>query len=174
MVLNLNAHWISWISTILFMADHFVMKMNINDVLWQKNITYLATCQRSINVHQSERAPNAECEKPHHNKTKAPRLSKLDPQAYDILGTMFYKCITDRRKPSFFCFKWNYSVKSMQTFLYVCSVAFFQLFMRTFITFEYKICFTWNLVSLCQNISSTAPQSLKQKYLFLAELLRFR
>ena len=104
MVLNLNAHWISWISTILFMADDFVMKMNINDVLWQKNITYLATCQRSINVHQSDRAPNAECEKPQHNKTKAPRLSKLDPQAYDILGTMFYKWIINRRKS---CFDFN-------------------------------------------------------------------
>ena len=104
MVLNLNAHWISWISTILFMADDFVMKMNINDVLWQKNITYLATCQRSINVYQSDRAPNAECEKPRHNETKAHGLSKLDPQAYDILGTMFYKCIINRRKS---CFDFN-------------------------------------------------------------------
>ena len=29
------------------------------------------------------------------------RLSKLDPQAHDILGSMFYKCIIDRRKSGF-------------------------------------------------------------------------
>ena len=29
------------------------------------------------------------------------KLSKLDPQAHDILETMFYKCIIDRRKSGF-------------------------------------------------------------------------
>ena len=41
--------------------------------------------------------------------------------------------------------------------LCTCAGSFFQLFMRTFITFECRIIITWNLVSLCKNISSTSP-----------------
>ena len=60
-------------------------------------------------------------------------------------------------------------------------IALIMLFSRIYATFyknypnfSAQIIFTSNLVFLCQIISSTMPESLKLKYLFLAELLRFR
>ena len=71
-------------------------------------------------------------------------------------------------------FLMKYGAKSMQTFQHACSVAFFQLFAKIYITFELTIIFTLNLVVLCQIISSTSSENLKKEHTFWAELLRFR
>ena len=154
------------------------MKMNINDVLCHKTIIQGATGSGALQCHQTNGAPNRSAQGCSEKNLIAQKYGPLgNPKLYspasDIREATFYKCITDRQK-LFICFKWNYSVKSMQTFLYACSVAVFKLFTRTFITFERKINFAWNFVFLCKNISSTIPEKAKQKYKLLAELLRFR
>ena len=108
MVLSLNAHLIPWIWIILFITAHFVMKMNLNDVLCQKTVTYLAAwkCPMSTRATAGQIILHEGCfdEEPHHKKLRHSKLSKLDPQAYRFLVIMFYKCIIDRRKS---CFDFN-------------------------------------------------------------------
>ena len=105
MVLSLNAHLIPWIYIILFITTHFMMKMNINDVLCQKNVTYFTTCECSMSTRATARQVimHEGClnEKPHHKKLRHSRLSTLGSEAYDVLGIMLYKCIIDRRKSCF-------------------------------------------------------------------------
>ena len=55
MVLSLNAHLIPRIWIIWFITVHFVMKMNINDVLCQKIVTYLATCEYPMSTRATAR-----------------------------------------------------------------------------------------------------------------------
>ena len=78
------------------------MKMNINDVLCPKNLTYFDYISVSramagqIILREGCFMKNLTTKKLRHYK-----LSKLDPQAYRFLGIMFYKCIIDRRKSRF-------------------------------------------------------------------------
>ena len=133
MVLNLNAHWFPWISNILLVTAHFIMKMNIDDVLCHKTITEGAKCS-GAQCHQINGAPNRSargCSKKNLIAKKCGSLGnpKLHSPAFDIREATFYMCIIDRRK-SFFCLKWNYSVKSMQTFLYVLLSSSFKTFYK--------------------------------------------
>jgi len=175
MVLNLNAHWIHWISIILLITAPFVMKMNINDVLWHKTIASGATCSRA-QCHQTKSfctTVHVLQEKFNRQKIRASRQSETLLTSFWYQGNNVLQ-VHNRQTKVILLFKWNYSVKSMQTILYVCSVAVFKLFTRTFITFERNIILAWNFVFLCKNISSTIPEKAKQKFKLLAELLRFR
>ena len=72
---ELECTFITLIWITLFKTAHFVMKMNINDVLCQKTVTYLATCKcrKSTRATARQVILNEGCvnEKPHHKKTKA-------------------------------------------------------------------------------------------------------
>ena len=111
-------------------------------------------------------------EKPCHKKLRPPRLCATLPKSPWWLGSNVRRVRDRQKKVTLFLIK--YGAKSMQTFQHACSVAFFQLFVRIDITLERTIIFTLNLVVLCQIISSTSSENLKEEYKFLAELLRFR
>ena len=89
----------------LFITAHFVMKMSINDVLCQKTVTYLATCEcpmstrataRQVILHEGCFNENLTTKKLRHSW-----LSKLGSEAYDVLGIMLNKYIIDIRKSCF-------------------------------------------------------------------------
>ena len=105
-------------------------------------------------------------------KFGASRLSKTWPKTRWCPRSNFQQ-VHNRQTKIILFLKWHCSAKSMQTLQHACSVAFFQLLTRTFITFEHKNIFLWNLVILCQNISSTSHKNTKYIYWCLAELWRF-
>ena len=75
-VLNVNMNKLFLISIITFISAHFVMKVNINDVLYQKLLPF----ELHTSVYQTGGAPNRSArgmlqEKPRY-KIRACRLSK--------------------------------------------------------------------------------------------------
>ena len=69
-------------------------------------------------VHRTDGAPNRSAqgmlkEKAHYKNSELLGFSTL-PQADDVRGAIFCKCIIDRKSNP--VFKFNYSAKSMQTF----------------------------------------------------------
>ena len=153
-VFSLNEHWIPWISIILFITAHFLTKMTINDARSPKNVIYFATlidvhCPVFTRLIAHQIVVHEGCfkEKPCHNKLRPPRLCTTWPKSLWWLGSNVRQVRDRQKKVTLFLIK--YGAKSMQTFQHACSVAFFKLCVRIYITFERTIIFTLNLVVLC-------------------------
>ncbi len=105
-VIKSNAHWIPWISIILFITAQFVMKININYVLCQKNsrlFGYMQVHPMSPDRRCAKKCCMRDASRKNFNTQKFGLLTfpKLDSQAYDARRTMLHKCILGRWKSPF-------------------------------------------------------------------------
>ena len=97
---------IEFLDFLLFYSLHLFLrrKWTLMTYCAKKNITFRLHAAMS-SVHQTD--VNSFCMRDASMKNLTAKivrhftLSKLDPQAHDILGTMFYECIIDRRKSGF-------------------------------------------------------------------------
>ena len=113
-----NMLWFPWISIIIFIAAHFVMKGNINDVLYETLLPFelhAASMPVSTSLYRAKSFCTRNASRKNIViKIRACRLSITWPTSLWCLWSNVLQVLIEKRKT--LCFQWIYSSKCIQTF----------------------------------------------------------